>query len=35
VVPNWAIADVLIKAVEKQPQVYADSPGQNPHIIAN
>jgi two-component system chemotaxis response regulator CheB len=35
VVPNWAIADVIIKAVEKQPQVYADNPGQNPHIIPN
>jgi two-component system chemotaxis response regulator CheB len=35
VVPNWAIADVIIKAVEKQPQVYADNPGQNLQIIAN
>jgi len=35
VVPNWAIADVIIKAVEKQPRFYADNPGQNPHISPN
>jgi len=35
VVPNWAIADLIIKAVEKQPQSYIDNQGQNPHINAN
>ena len=35
VVPNWAIADEIIKAVEKQPQTYTDIPGQNPQKNTN
>lgn len=35
VVPNWAIANVIIKAVEKQPHYYDDNPGQHPQRIAN
>ena len=35
VVPNWAIADVIIKAVEKQPKSCTDNPGQNSQRNAN
>jgi two-component system chemotaxis response regulator CheB len=35
VVPNWAIADEIIKAVEKQPRTYKDKPGQNPQKNMN
>jgi hypothetical protein len=30
VAPNWAIADEIIKAVEKQPQTNTDKPGRMP-----
>jgi len=35
VVPNWAIADVIIKAVETQPRSYTGNPGHNPQRYAN
>jgi two-component system chemotaxis response regulator CheB len=32
---DWAIADEIIKAVEKQPQTYTEKPGQIPPKKAN